>query len=175
MDSMDNFRERFEALERRTEQLMRHTRLPLIVTLWMAALLLVGVASAQAPVQVGEVLILSSSGGTPIPSSISPTPTFTGTPTPAGALFVLNLATMESRLLSDFGNAKQGEYLPNPTNVIVLDNPQGQGGTILVVDGRRGVYRVDPATGIRTPVHKPSGPGGKATPIGLAAVVTPPR
>ena len=175
MDRMENFRARFEALEQRTEQLMHRTRLPLIVALWMTGLLLVGLASAQAPVQVGEVLILSSSGGTPIPASISPTPTFTGTPTPAGALFVLNLGTMESRLLSDFGNAKQGEYLPNPANVLVLENPQGQGTTILVVDGRRGVYRVDPTTGNRTPVSKPSGPGGNATPIGLAAVLTPPR
>jgi hypothetical protein len=170
---MNHFRQRFEALEQQTKQLMQHTRLPLIITVWMAALLLVGLASAQAPLQVGEVLILSASGGTSVPTSVIPTPT--GSPTPAGALFVLNLDTMTSRLLSDFGNRKQGDYLPNPTSVTVLENPQSKSVTILVIDGRRGVYRVDPSTGNRTPVNKPSGPGGTATPIGLAAVLTPPQ
>jgi hypothetical protein len=175
MDHMDNFRERFEALEQQTKRLMHHTRLPLIVTLWMATLLLVGLASAQTPVQVGEVLILSTSGGTPIPASLSPTPTFTGTPTPAGALFVMNLGTKASRMLSDFGNAKQGDYLPNPTSVTVVGSAQDQRPIIVVIDGRRGVYQVDPTTGIRTPAQKLSGPGGAATPIGVAVVLASPQ
>jgi hypothetical protein len=167
-----------EPLKRRTPMtryLPSRFHVSLAVALGLAFLLLVGLAPAQAPVQVGEILILSTSGGTSIPASLSPTPTFTGTPTPAGALFVLNLDTKTSRLLSDFGNAKQGDYLPNPTSVTVLGSTQDQRPIIVVVDGRRGVYQVDPTTGNRTPAQKLSGPGGTATPTSLAVVQAPPR
>jgi len=94
-----------------------------------------------------------------------------------GALFTVDPSTGKRTVLSDFGNAAQGQLGADPIGVVVANGLLGLGTQIYVLDsdagtnGQGGLFRVDPSTGNRTLLsdfgNAAQGPLG-ANPVSIA-------
>jgi hypothetical protein len=108
--------------------------------------------SSFAAASIGALLLVPNTSAQLVPGNVLVIDYEAGTGG-SGALFTVDPSSGARTIISDFGNSAQGPVGIDPKDLTIEDS-----GTVLVIDENAGtdghgmLFRLDPATGVRTPL-----------------------